>query len=178
MIPVKWFALPIRDPSPGNCVSMSTIGGYYSTNRSGALTPWLVGSKIYDIICRSRFSSVGRASGSQVFWEHEFESRQLHLCNSMWGQDWLCASRQEVGKCSTRGVSQGTYITFASTMRIRQSTLALKPRGDVTRNPKQGYLWPQKRTCVRKNFKKKKDVWHPSHIDGWNLIIPGKIHGQ
>ena len=38
-----------------------------------------------------------------------------------------------------------------------EPTLALNPRGDVTRNPKQGYQWPQKRTCVStKNFKKKK----------------------
>ena len=61
--------------------------------------------------------------------------------------------------CSTRGGSQGTYITFASAMRIRQPALALKPRGDVTRNPKQGYQWPQNRTCVcvcQKYFKKKK----------------------
>ena len=28
------------------------------------------------------------------------------------------------------------------------STLALKPRGDVTRNPKHGYQWPQERTDV------------------------------
>ena len=30
-----------------------------------------------------------------------------------------------------------------------EPTLALKPRGDITRNPQQGYLWLQKRTCVR-----------------------------
>ena len=61
--------------------------------------------------------------------------------------------------CSTRGGSQGTYITFASAMRIRQPALALKTRGDITRNPKQGYQWPQNRTCVcvrQKYFKKKK----------------------
>ena len=39
-----------------------------------------------------------------------------------------------------------------------EPTLVLNPRGDVTRNPKQGYQWPQKRTCVSaKNFKKKKN---------------------
>ena len=103
----------------------------------------------------SRFSSVGRASGSQIFWEHEFESWQPHLCYSMWGQDRLRASCQEV-ECSTRGGSQETYITFTSAMRIRQPTLALKPRGDVTRNPKQGYQWPQKWTCVRQKLLKKK----------------------
>ena len=104
------------------------------------------------ILSRSRFSSVGKASGSQIFWEHEFESRQPHLCNSMWGQDWLHAGCQEVSKCSTRGESWGMYITFASAMRIRQPTLALKPRGDITRNPKQGYQWPQKWTCVRQKL--------------------------
>ena len=91
-----------------------------------------------------------------VFDETLATSRQPHLCNSMWGQDRLRADRHEVGKCSTRGGSQGMYITFASAMRIRQPTLALKPRGDVTRNPKQGYQWPQKRTCVRQKLKKKK----------------------
>ena len=33
-----------------------------------------------------------------------------------------------------------------------EPTLALKPRGDVTRNLKQGYQWPQKRTCVRQKL--------------------------
>ena len=37
-----------------------------------------------------------------------------------------------------------------------EPTLALNPRGNATRNPKQGYQWPQKRTCVStKNFFKK-----------------------
>ena len=51
------------------------------------------------------------------------------------------------------------YVTFASAKIVNKAepTLALTPRGDVTRNPKQGYQWPQKRTCVRqKLFKKKK----------------------
>ena len=34
-----------------------------------------------------------------------------------------------------------------------EPTLALNPRGDITRNPKQGYQWPPKRTYVSaKNF--------------------------
>ena len=33
-----------------------------------------------------------------------------------------------------------------------EPTLVFKPRGDITRNPKQGYQWPQKWTCVQKNF--------------------------
>ena len=70
--------------------------------------------------------------------------------------------------CSTRGGSQARYITFASAMRIRQPTLALKPRGDVTRNPKQGYQWPQNRTCVcvrQKYFKKRRYNLHILNIE-------------
>ena len=77
----------------------------------------------------------------------------------MWGSDRLRAGHQEVGKCSTRGESWGMYVTFASAKIANKAepTMALKPRGDVTRNPKQGYQWPQKRTCVRqKTLKKKK----------------------
>ena len=67
-------------------------------------------------------------------------------------RDWLCAGCQEVSKCSTRGGSWGMYIMFASAMQIRQPTLALKPRGDVTGNQKQGYQWPQKWTCVHQKI--------------------------
>ena len=38
-------------------------------------------------------------------------------------------------------------------VRIRLPTLALKPRGDVTRSPKQGYQWSHKWTCVNKKIK-------------------------
>ena len=38
-----------------------------------------------------------------------------------------------------------------------EPTLALKPRGDVTRSPKQGYQWPHKKdSCPPKILKKKK----------------------
>ena len=48
--------------------------------------------------------------------------------------------------------------------------MALKPRGDVTRSPKQEYQWPQKWTCPtkiikRKKNKKKFDVWFGMSID-------------
>ena len=33
-----------------------------------------------------------------------------------------------------------------------EPTLSFNPRGDVTKNPKQGYQWPQKRTCVRQKL--------------------------
>ena len=53
-----------------------------------------------------------------------------------------------------RGESWGMCITFASAKIANKAepTLALKPRGDVTRNPKQGYQWPPKRTCVRQKL--------------------------
>ena len=41
----------------------------------------------------------------------------------------------------------------------KAETLALKPRGDITRSPKQGYQWPTKRTHVlQKILKKEKKV--------------------
>ena len=35
---------------------------------------------------------------------------------------------------------------------IRLSTLVLKPRGDITRSPKQGYQWPHKKDLCPPNF--------------------------
>ena len=62
--------------------------------------------------------------------------------------------------CSTRGRSLGMYITFASAKKKEnkaEPTLAFKPREDVTRNPKQGDQWPQKKDmCPPKTLKKKK----------------------
>ena len=79
---------------------------------------------------------------------------QIKVATYMWGQDRLRAGCQEVGKCSTRGGSRGTYITFASAIQIRQPTLALKHRDDATINPKQGYQWPQ-HVSAKNIFKKK-----------------------
>ena len=48
------------------------------------------------------------------------------------------------------------YITFASTKQATKAepAMALKPRGEITKNPKQGYQWPQNRThvCPPKTF--------------------------
>ena len=40
--------------------------------------------------------------------------------------------------------------------RIRLPTLALKPKGDIIRSPKQGYQWPHKKDPCPLKFKKKK----------------------
>ena len=41
-------------------------------------------------------------------------------------------------------------------MNKAEPTLALKPRGDITRNPKQGYQWPQKGHVSTKHSLKNK----------------------
>ena len=46
------------------------------------------------------------------------------------------------GRCRTRGESEGSVVHRRGSMQARESTLALKPRADVTRSPKQGYQWP------------------------------------
>ena len=62
------------------------------------------------------------------------------VCGDRAGGMAIC---QEVSVCSTRGGSQGMYITFASAKANKaEPTLALKPKGDITRNPKQGYQCP------------------------------------
>ena len=65
------------------------------------------------------------------------------------------SSYQEVGRCCTRDGSRRMFITFAS-LKVNKAgpTLALKLRGDVTRNPKQGYQRPQKGQVSSKNFQK------------------------
>ena len=57
--------------------------------------------------------------------------------------------------CCVRRASQGMYITLAKKANEAEPTLALKPRGYVTRNPKQGYQSPQKGHVSAKNLKKK-----------------------
>ena len=42
--------------------------------------------------------------------------------------------------------SQGTLVTCTPPPSVNKAaTLALKPKGDVTRSPKQGYQWPCKK---------------------------------
>ena len=49
------------------------------------------------------------------------------------------AGHREVGRCSTRGGSQGMYITFTSTKVNKAEPIhVLKPRINVTSNPKHG----------------------------------------
>ena len=76
----------------------------------------------------------------------------------------VCGDRSgwvPAAKRSACGVSEVDLreCTFASAIQIRQPTLASIPRGDVTRNLKQGYQWPQiGHTCPPKTLKKRK-IW-------------------
>ena len=100
-----------------------------------------------------------------------FES---HQCLAGMWKRWLSchAGHQEVGKCCTRGESQGmcnvTHMPLLSSNKA-EPTLALKPRGDITRSRKQGYQWPHKKdSCPPKIFLKKS-------IDGTQ--IPSQFFG-
>ena len=50
-----------------------------------------------------------------------------------------------------------------------EPTLALKPRGDVTISPKQGYQWPQKWTCVQQKVVQGLDIML-KYCPGWNVV--------
>ena len=45
----------------------------------------------------------------------------------------------EIGRCCTRAEPEDSA---PARKRVSDSALALKPRADVTRSPKQGYQWP------------------------------------
>ena len=65
----------------------------------------------------------------------QFESKPSPTSADACGEVISCdAGHQEIGMCSTRGGSWGMYTTFNKAA----PTLDFKPRGDVTRNPKQG----------------------------------------
>ena len=86
-----------------------------------------------------------------------FESHQC--LTGMWKRRLSChVGHQEVSRCCTRGESQGmcnvTCMPLLSSNKA-EPTLALKPRGDITRSPKKGYQWPHKKdSCPPKILKK------------------------
>ena len=59
--------------------------------------------------------------------------------------------------CLTSAVNlRNIYHVHLCQVQMRLPTLALKPRGDVTESPKQGYQWPQKWTHVHQRMFSKK----------------------
>ena len=86
-----------------------------------------------------------------------FDPELKHTCREVTGHH---AGHQEVVRCSTRGGSWGMYITFASTKENKvEPTLALKHRGDITKNPKQGTSGPKiGHVYVSANNRRSKEV--------------------
>ena len=102
------------------------------------------------------------------------------------------ASCQEVSTCSTRGGSQGIYITFASTKQVNKTepTLALKHRVDFQNRGTSGLKIGH---VPVKNFKKRRkkvqflnffisgrrvhdhSIYSISWYLGWSLGVPGSI---
>ena len=84
------------------------------------------------------------------------------------------AGHQEISRCRTRGESEKICCTQAVKHTSKGSTLALKPRVDFPRSPKQGYQRPHKEdwytskiliSSVLKSLKisnSKPKVWHRS----------------
>ena len=75
----------------------------------------------------------------------------------MWGRQLAAMLALYTGKGVAPEVILREHIscTPPQSSNKAEPTLAFKPRGDVTRSPKQGYQWPHKWTCVQQKFKKK-----------------------
>ena len=58
------------------------------------------------------------------------------------------ADLYSVSRCCTRGESEDHLVKRA----CKRLTLALKPRADVARSPKEGYQWPHERTYFLQKF--------------------------
>ena len=87
------------------------------------------------------------------------ESIILPLLKHACGEATSChAGCKEVGRCHTRDESQGMYITYISAKCKKLPTLTLKPRGDITTSPKQGYQWPHRKDLSIKLKKKQKKL--------------------
>ena len=74
-----------------------------------------------------------------------------HICKYLIERLSCHADPYTVSRCCTRRESEDHTSEKAG----KGSTLALKPRADVTRNPKQGYQWPHKRIVISNFFLKK-----------------------
>ena len=66
----------------------------------------------------------------------------------------LHAGHQEVSRCCTRDKSVKPIAHRWRSTQARESTLALKSRTDITRNPKQGYHWLHKKDWCAPKIKK------------------------
>ena len=85
----------------------------------------------------------------------------LHQC--LWTHLQVCESKRlgchadlyTVSRCHTRGESEDHTSGKACK---KGSILALKPRADITRSPKQGYRWPHEKDLHPPKIKKNKTI--------------------
>ena len=89
------------------------------------------------------------------FFESEPSPTSAHTCGEVTG--CMPAAKRSACVLPEVDLRECTLNSPLQKANKTEPTLALKPRGDVTRNPKQGCQWPQKRTCVPKNFFKKRN---------------------
>ena len=75
----------------------------------------------------------------------------------MWGRQLAAMQALYTSKGVAPEVNLGEHISCMPPQSLNKAepTLALKPRGDVTRSPKQRYQWSHKWKCVQQKFKKK-----------------------
>ena len=129
-----------------NCQSLgeSYLPGESYENRQNLLnltSTWCWPRVIFNLICEAR------------------------VCNTFIGKRIVCNMTRF--SCLTSAVNlRNIYHVHLCQVQMRLPTLALKPRGDVTRSPKQGYQWPQNghvsiKECFQKN----------SACNKWNSMV-------
>ena len=127
----KWVLL-----NSMNCDKAQNLNSYqeYSIFANSYILKW-----------SSRRSRMGRSSDYRAGGQ-QFKS---------WHPTWNTHVAKVIGcyagiihwqRCHTRGESQRTYIShmLPPSANKAEPTLALKPRGDITRSPKEGYQCPHK----------------------------------
>ena len=110
------------------------------------------GGSLYDVtFCLAAWSHVP-SGGISV-------SRPMFLmgCLCLWSHVPSGGRSLSLVPCSFQGTCNVTCMPPLSSNKA-EPTLALKPRGDVTRSPKQGYQWPHKKDSCPPNFFLKKKV--------------------
>ena len=68
----------------------------------------------------------------------------------------MLASKRSAGVAPEVNLRECISHICLHQVQIRLPTLVLKPRGDVSRSPKQGYQWPHKKDLCPAIFFKKK----------------------
>ena len=84
-------------------------------------------------------------------WEEPGQPRRIHVYT-------VYTTIGGKGRCHTSGESEESVVHRRGRTQARESTLALKPRANITRSPKQVYQWPYK------NLKTKKKSYTFMHL--------------